>query len=738
MPSTATRHRDTQSTQGPNTHIMKKAFITLALIIVSAFPAKADEGMWMLTMLDKLNIKTMQEMGCKLTAEDIYSINNNSIKDAVIIFGGGCTGEIVSENGLIFTNHHCGYESIQKLSSVEHNYLKNGFWSKSFEEDLPVDGLKVKFVKRIEEYTDSVLAGTTENMAFSKRDEVIADNIDKIEKALNSAADEYHQFMIESFFGGNQYFLIEYEVYKDIRLVGTPPESIGKFGHDTDNWMWPRHTGDFSIFRVYADKDGKPSNFSNNNKPLKPKHFLPVSIKGVKQGDFAMTMGFPGSTDRYLTSFGIKNRMDIVNQAMIGPRGVKQDIWLASMHASEKVNIQYASKYARSTNYWKNSIGMNNGLERLDVVAQKETLESDFETWVKADKDREARYGKVLEALRNAYDKYAPICKAQRYLYECQLSGPEVFRFAMSFFSLETALKNNNEKNIATLTNSLKETARQFYKDYDAATDKKVIAALGEFYSQNIDKAYWPDYFNVVNKKYKASFDKYSEDIYSKSIFADSTKLMKFLNKPSYKTLSKDIAFTAAKALQALWSELYYSSTDITTDIDNYNRLFIKGLMEMQQDKVFYSDANFTIRLSYGSVGDYESRDAVHYKHFTTLKGVMEKEDPNNWEFVVSPKLKELYNNKDFGRYADEDGTMHVCFTTNNDITGGNSGSPVINGNGELIGLAFDGNWEAMSGDIAFETELQKCICVDIRYVLFIIEKYGEAKNIIDELKIVD
>jgi len=717
---------------------MKKSLFLLVLFFVSVSYAKADEGMWMLTMLDKLNMKTMQEKGCKLSAEDIYSINNNSIKDAVIIFGGGCTGEIVSDNGLIFTNHHCGYESIQKLSSVEHNYLKNGFWSKSFEEDLPVDGLKVKFVKRFEDYTDSVLMGTNQNMKFTKRDEVISTNIEKIEKKLNAKADEFHEFTIESFFGGNQYFLVEYEIYKDIRLVGTPPESIGKFGHDTDNWMWPRHTGDFSIFRVYANKEGKPSNYNSTNKPFKPKHFLPVSIKGVKVGDFAMTIGFPGSTDRYLTSFGIRNRMDIENQSMIGPRGVKQEIWLASMHASEKVNIQYASKYARSTNYWKNSIGMNNGLERLGVIAQKEALEADFKLWISKDKDRESLYGKVLESLKNAYDKYAPICKAQRYVYECQVAGPEIFRFAMGFSRLETALKNNSPKNVKLAVNDLKTTARNFYKDYDAATDKKVIAALGAFYAENIDQAFWPSYFDVVKKKYKSSFEKFSEDIYNKSMFSDSTKLMKFLDKPSLKALSKDIAYTSAKSIQTLWSETYYSSSELTTDIDNYNRLFIKGLMEMQNDKVFYSDANFTMRLSYGSVGDYNPRDAVHYKHFTTLKGVMEKEDPNNWEFVVAPKLKELYNNKDFGRYADEDGSMHVCFTTNNDITGGNSGSPVINGNGELIGLAFDGNWEAMSGDIAFETELQKCICVDIRYVLFIIEKYGQANNIINELKIID
>lgn len=717
---------------------MKNTFITLAIAMLTSLSARADEGMWILTLLDKLNMQTMQEKGCKLTAEDIYSVNKSSIKDAVIIFGGGCTGEIVSDNGLIFTNHHCGYESIQKLSSVEHNYLKNGYWSKSFEEDLPVDGLKVKFVKRFEDYTDSVLIGINEAMSFEDRDKKLSDNIDALEKRANNGSDEFHQTIIESFFGGNQYFLIEYEIYKDVRLVGTPPESIGKFGHDTDNWMWPRHTGDFSIFRVYADKDGKPCNFSTDNKPMKPKHYLPVSIKGTKIGDYAMTIGFPGSTDRYLTSFGINNRMNITNQSMIGPRGVKQDIWLEAMHASEKVNIQYASKYARSTNYWKNSIGMNNGLERLGIVAQKEALEAEFEKWVNADKERTAQYGKVVSSLKKAYSDYAPLNKAQRYLYECQIAGPELFRYAMSYKRLATALASKNEEHIKSAAEDLKASVESFYKDYDANTDMKVVAALGEYYYNNIDSKYWPEYFNTVSKKYKNSFSKFAADAFKKSIFADKSKLNAFLAKPSHKTISNDPIYVAAMTLQALWSDIYYGAATYTTDIDNYNRLFIEGIMEMQKDKVFYSDANFTMRLSYGTVGDYNPCDAVHYKHFTTLKGVMEKEDPNNWEFVVSPKLKELYNNKDYGRYADEDGTMHVCFTTNNDITGGNSGSPVINGNGELIGLAFDGNWEAMSGDIAFETELQKCICVDIRYVLFIIEKYGQAQNIIDELKIVD
>lgn len=716
---------------------MKRLIATISVALtVAATTARADEGMWILTLLDKLNIKTMHDKGCKLSADDIYSINHSSLKDAVIIFGGGCTGEIVSENGLIFTNHHCGYSSIQKLSSVEHNYLRDGFWSRSFSEDLPIDGLKVKFVNRFEDCTTEILKGTEDAKDYEARNEIIEKNTTEI--INKNKTDDFHQVIVESFFGGNQYFLIEYTVYQDVRLVATPPESIGKFGHETDNWMWPRHTGDFSIFRVYADKDGKPAEFSTENKPLKPKHYLPISIKGTQIGDYAMTIGFPGSTDRYLTSFGINERMNIDNQSMIGPRGVKQEIWLADMHADEKINIQYASKYARSSNYWKNSIGMNRGLERLNIVEKKQKLEADFQKWANATTERKARYGNILTELEDNYNKASQFVKAQRYIYECQVGGPEIFRFARNAQSLLDALKKEDKQKIESSITYLKIVAEEFYKDYNAPTDQKVVAALGKYYSEIIDKNFWPEYFNTVNKKYKSSFDNYAKTLFAKSIFADKEKLYKFLEKPNAKTLERDLAFVAMKSIYEVWSDVYYSAEPYTLQIENLNRLFIEGLMKMQDGKAFYSDANFTMRLSYGTVGNYSPCDAVSYKHFTTLKGVMEKEDSTNWEFVVPEKLKKLYQTADYGRYADADGTMHVCFTTNNDITGGNSGSPVINGNGELIGLAFDGNWEAMSGDIAFENELQKCINVDIRYVLFIIEKYGEAKNIINELKIVD
>lgn len=713
---------------------MKRIIASLAIAATMTTQAKADEGMWVLTMLNKLNIEKMQSIGCKLSAEDIYSVNHSSIKDAIIIFGNGCTGEIVSENGLIFTNHHCGYDAIQKLSSVEHNYLKDGYWAKSFAEDLPVEGLKVRFVERFEDYTDSVLSVVTDNMSFAERAEAIDDKIQDIITA--NYKDDFHQTIVESFFGGNQYFLVEYSVYRDVRLVGTPPENIGKFGHDTDNWMWPRHTGDFSIFRVYANEKGEPVEYNANNKPLKPKHHLPVSLKGTEMGDYAMTIGFPGSTERYLTSMGIKERMEVNNQAMIGPRGVKQEIWQDAMLSSEKINIQYAAKYAHSSNYWKNSIGMNRGLERLDVIGQKQQLEAEFQKWANADTDRKAQYGNILDSLKINYELNHPFNKATSYLYECQLGGPEIFRFANNARFMLRIMENGTQEQLASFIESYKETIHDYFKDYDAATDQKVTATLGAYYAKNIETEFWPTYFGVVIKKFKGSFDKYSETLFKKSIFANEERLLKFLEKPNAKTIKNDMAYQALISIIDVLSYAYSYSGTYENNIDNYNRLFIKGLMEMQPEKTFYSDANFTIRLSYGTVGDYDPQDAVHYKHFTTLKGVMEKEDPTNWEFVVDPELKRLYETKDYGRYADKDGSMHVCFTSNNDITGGNSGSPVINGEGELIGLAFDGNWEAMSGDIAFEHKLQKCINVDIRYVLFVIDKFGKAKNIIDELTI--
>ncbi|MGQ1785901.1 MULTISPECIES: S46 family peptidase [unclassified Saccharicrinis] len=716
---------------------MKKLTVLfIAIVMVFAGTAKADEGMWLLPLITKLNMDKMNEMGLKLTAEDIYSVNNSSLKDAIVIFGRGCTGEIISDQGLILTNHHCGYGNIQALSSVENNYLKDGFWASSFDQELPAEGLSVTFLKRMEDVTDKVFEGVDENTETEKRRELMGKNISAIKKEASEGND--YTIDVKSYFEGNQYFLIISEKYSDVRFVGAPPSSIGKFGFDTDNWMWPRHTGDFSMFRVYGDKEGKPAAYSKDNVPLKPKHHLPISLKGVQPDDFAMTLGYPGSTNRYLTSWGIQERMNIVNDARIVPRGLKQDIWQEDMLADEKINIQYASKFSRSSNYWKNSIGMNRGLKKLNVVAQKQEIEKDFAEWVASSPERARTYGNVLGNLEKAYTGRSDDLKAQSYLVECMLRGTEIISLGTKALKLEKDLEDDDREKAIATANGIAADLDAFFKDYSASTDHKVFSALLELYHDEISKKYHPGFFNdVVVKKFNGDFEKYGDFVFSKSVFADQKNLEAFLEEPNLKKLRKDPVFIAAKSTVDTYRNLYEKVMAANALEAENNRLFLKGLMEMKSDNVFYPDANFTMRLSYGKVGNYEPRDAVIYKHYTTLAGVMEKHQPGNFEFEVPDKLIELYQNKDYGQYAHTDGTMRVCFTTDNDITGGNSGSPVINANGELFGLAFDGNWEAMSGDIAFETELQKCINVDIRYVLFIVDKYAGATHLINEMTLV-
>ncbi len=697
--------------------------------------AKADEGMWLLPLINKLNIEKMQKMGFQLSAEEVYSINNSSLKDAIVIFGRGCTGEMISDQGLILTNHHCGYGNIQELSSLENNYLKDGFWAKTLDQELPAPGLSVTFLKYMTDVTAEVTAELNDDMTEAER-------LAKIQKASAKLVEEAsknndYTISVKDYFEGNQFFLIAYEKFNDVRFVGAPPSSIGKFGFDTDNWMWPRHTGDFSMFRVYAGPDGKPAEYSKDNKPYKPAHHLPVSLKGVQKDDFAMTIGFPGSTERYLTSWGIKERMDIINDARIRPRGMKQDIWLKDMRADEKVNIQYATKFAHSSNYWKNSIGMNRGLEKLNVLGQKEALETEFTKWVNASADRKAKYGSVLSYLKKAYAERAPYMKATSFLAECQLRGTEAFYFSLNAKSLEKALEEENQANIDKAIKGLKKAGEAFFKDYYPETDRKVMGTLLKLYNDDIDTKFHPSFYATIKKKFKGDFQKFANVVFAKSIFTDEARYNAFLAKPSLKALKGDLVYQGGISSLEKYREIKDMESESAIVINNNNRLFIAGLMEMQPQKVFYPDANFTMRLSYGKVGDYEPKDGVVYKHYTTIEGIMEKEDPDNFEFEVPAKLKELWKNKDYGQYADKSGYMPVCFTSNNDITGGNSGSPVINSNGELFGLAFDGNWEAMSGDIAFETELQKCINVDIRYVLFIIDKYAGATNLIEEMTLV-
>jgi hypothetical protein len=708
----------------------------LGLLLILNAGVKADEGMWLLPLLEKLNMDTMQSLGLRLTAEEIYSINHNSLKDAIVIFGGGCTGEIVSENGLLLTNHHCGYDAIQNHSTLEHNYLKDGFWASSHEEELPNPQLNVTFLIRVEDVTDILLTGISDTLSEGLKSDHIALMTDSIVNAATLGT--HYEAKVEPLFGGNNYYLFVYEVFNDVRLVGTPPSSIGKFGHDTDNWMWPRHTGDFSVFRVYTGPDGKPAEYSKENVPLKPRHSLPVSIKEKNIGDYAMVLGYPGTTTRYMTSYEIKELTTITNPNRIKIRGLKQEILLKDMRSDENINIQYASKYSTSSNYWKYSIGQNQGLRKLNILEKKEKEEKEFMDWVNADSLRKSKYGEALNLIKTAVENRASSAHALQYDYECFFSSAELIAFAYKSYGLYTTLlqEPKNKALVDSLAGLLKMRWEDFYREYSLTTDMKVIPAVLQLYQENVPAEYHPDILSRIKTKYKGDFNRYTEDLFAKTIFTNRSKFEEFIKKPSAGALEKDPAFQAAISAINVYRQLYYAEAAYDMVFEKGHRLYIAGLKEMYSDRKFYPDANFTMRLTYGTIQDYFARDAVHYNYFTTLEGIMEKEDPDNWEFVVPQRLKDLYKSKDYGAY-EVNGTVPVCFITNNDITGGNSGSPVIDGEGNLIGLAFDGNWEAMSSNIVYEPELQRCICVDIRYVLFIMDKYAGAKHLVDEMKII-
>ena len=704
--------------------------LVVAMMLLSS--VKADEGMWLLPLLKQLNEAEMQDMGFELTAEDIYSVNANSLKDAVMIFGGGCTGEFISSEGLVLTNHHCGYATIQQHSTVEHDYLKDGFWAMSRAEEIPSPGLSVKLLVKIEDVTDRVLDHVTDSLSEAVRNDSISAAIAR----LRADADTAYITSIKPFFSGNAYYSFTYQEYTDVRFVGAPPSAIGKFGADTDNWMWPRHTGDFSLFRVYAAPDGSPADYAEENVPLKPKRHLKVSMAGVQNQDFAMIMGFPGSTSRYMSSWGVEQRMNIANQAMIDIRAVKQGVWLEDMRRDPAINIMYASKYARSSNYYKNSIGMNNQLRKLKVLERKRALEADFEQWVQADDERMAEYGDVLEVLEQAYGSREAVYYEAYNMHEALFSGIELYSMALNARALLRRLEAGNDSLIQDEIETLRHVADEFYKNYSPATDKKATLALLQVYAQRMQGRTLPKFLKEIDDKYKA-YDKYVQKLFKSSLFADKERFYAFLEKPKAKILAKDMAYIDANHMYDAYHVLIDHMKDSRSQIAYGDRKYEKGLHEMLADKSFYPDANFTMRLTYGKVGDYSPADAVHYNYFTTLKGVIEKEDSSSWEFVVPQKLKELYYERDYGQYADRDGRLHLCFITNNDITGGNSGSPVLNAKGDLFGLAFDSNWEGMSGDIAFEPYLQRVVNVDIRYVLFIIDKFAGAKHLVEEMDIV-
>jgi hypothetical protein len=711
-------------------------FLKWALCLLVAVPtlAKANEGMWLVSLLNRINEAEMKNLGLQLTAQEIYDINNASLKDAIVRLNGGqCTGEVVSDKGLIFTNHHCAYDAIQSLSTVQDDKLINGFCAKSLSEELPIPGFEISFLVRIEDVTAQMLAELKNVTSESEREALVRAKMMEIQKK----ASEEGKFdtEVKSFFYGNEYYLFVYQTFSDIRLVGNPPESVGKFGGDTDNWMWPRHTGDFSMIRIYADKDNNPSDYAATNVPYKPKHFLPLNIEGVKEGDFAMIMGYPGTTDRFLSSWGVKQGLELSNPSTIEIRDLKLKTMKEHMDADPAVRLKYAAKYASTANYWKYFIGQNKGLVRLDVYNKKKQQEAEFAKWVNSgDAARKAKYGEALKMIEEYYTATDASARSNVYVLEAGLIGADMTLFAFRFSRVfEAAMKETDEAKRKAILESFKEQAEEFYRDYDMATERDVFVNLTNLYIKNIGPDKRPSWMVELEKKYKSNVGLFADKMYATSFLADKAKLYAFLENPSQKAFDKDMAVMVGKS--CIDSYRATMAVPAQEKFDIGYRLFVAGLREMNPEKSYAPDANSTMRLTYGTIQDYYPADAVHYDFYTTANGIMEKRDNSNPEFVVPDKLAELIKKKDFGRYANEKGELVTCFIGNLDITGGNSGSPVIDGYGNLIGIAFDGNWEAMSGDIAFEPSLQRTIAVDIRYVMFVVEKLMGGKNIADEVK---
>lgn len=731
-----------------------KKFLAIVLASALTLPVFANEGMWLPLLLGR-NYEDMKAHGLQLTPEQLYSINNSSIKDAIVSLGGFCTAEVISKNGLLLTNHHCGFDAIQTHSTTDNNLLDDGFWAKSYEEELPNEGLFVRFLVRMEDVTAKVNAELTAEMTEKQRDSTARVIGNKISDEATEGND--YDANVKSFYHGNEFYLFVYETFRDVRLVGAPPSSVGKFGGDTDNWMWPRHTGDFSMFRVYTNPDGKPAEYSAENIPMKPKHHLPISLEGVKQGDFTMIFGYPGGTDRYLSSYGVKQAVDIYNPSVVEVRDVKLAIMKKYMDQDDSTRIQYASKYARVSNYWKYFIGQTEQLKKNKVAAKKLKIENDFRDWVNADNSRKKTYGETLNLLEGAYNESDAYVKSNVYALEAGLTGSDLTLFAFrvnrlmsSVFMLEEKMeeklkanedeskegeiKEEFELKIAAIISNIQASAKDHFKNYNSALDQERFATLFALYDQNIAAEQEPEFFAMVHKKYKGDWGKFSNKVYSKSFLRDSASLADFLAKPSEKALQSDMAAQIGGEMYSLYLNGFNGHPKVDEALEKGYRLFTAGVREMNADKNYYPDANSTMRMTYGTVGSYFPRDGVFYDYYTTTDGILQKEDPNDMEFKIQEHLIELIKKRDFGIYADKKGELPVCFISNNDITGGNSGSPVINGKGELIGCAFDGNWEAMSGDIFFEKKLQRTISVDIRYVLFIVDKYAGATNIIEEL----
>lgn len=715
---------------------MRKLF-ALTFVLFIACKAMATQGMWLPLLLQNLNEDEMKGLGMQITAEDIYSINHTSLKDAVVSFGGFCTGEVISSQGLVLTNHHCGYGAVQAHSSVEHDYLTDGYWASDQSEELPNPDLHVTFIVRMENVTDQVLKGIKPEISEEKRAEIIQKHIAKIRK--KAIRGTHYQAIIKPFYKGNEYYMFVTETFNDVRLVGAPPSSIGKFGGDTDNWMWPRHTGDFSIFRIYADKNNNPAPYSEDNVPYKPKHHFPISLTGGELGDFTMVYGFPGSTEQYLTSYAVDMLQNDRNPLRIDFR----ELWLntvdADMKKSDKVRIQYAAKYAGISNYHKKWIGENRGLKRLNAVQKKQELEADFMKLVKANPEWNKAYGSVLTDLKTEYDKIRDLTVARDIfieIYYRMLDMAKIGRSAQAFLS---KWDEKNKKMPQEAVDKFKKALTRHFKDFNPETERKLIAVLMKKYATDV-KFEKPMVILTINENFKGDYQAFADAVIDNSLLANELKIMALLenyNEAGQNELLSDIGMALSVDASLYYDEKIRPAYNASQEkIELLMRTYVKALREVFKDKRFYPDANSTLRVAYGQVDDYEPRDAVFYKHYTTLDGVMEKYNPKSEEFNVPDKLIELWKNKDYGQYAYK-GELRVCFTASNHTTGGNSGSPVIDAYGNLLGCNFDRNWEGTMSDVMYDPEMCRNITCDIRYVLFIVDKFAGATHLIDELTLV-
>ncbi|MBS3806242.1 MAG: S46 family peptidase [Bacteroidales bacterium] len=712
----------------------KRPFILLFILLLFSGSVFSGEGMWIPSLLHKFNMDDMHKKGFRLSAEEIYSINHSSLKDAIVIFGGGCTGELISDKGLLITNHHCGYGSIQKHSTMEHNYLEDGFWADNMEEELTNPGLTATFLVRIEDVTDRVVQHLNEEMAEQERQQVIDSVVTEIEKQATEGT--HYRAVTKPFYYGNEFYMFIYETYRDVRLVGAPPSSVGKYGKDRDNWMWPRHTGDFSLFRIYAGKNNEPAEYDPANQPYNPGKHLPISLNGIDKGDFTMVMGYPGSTEQHLTSHAVSIIQKHRNPERIHLRDIRLEVMDKYMSESEAIELKYAAKQSGVSNSWKRWKGMIRGLKRLDAIEKKQKLEKEFTQWVRSSTKRQEEYGGLIQTFESVYDDYQPYVMARDYYIEAGYYGNELMRFVAGFNELIDA---RNPDNIPSLIDNLDATS--FYKDYVPAIDREIAPRLFRAYRKNIDEKFHPRVFDRIDQQYQGDVKAYVEELYEESMFTDSSKVYAFLDEfklSDTSRIKKDPAYRLAQSFSELYrNKIMPGYQKYNVQLDSLYRIYVRGLRTMKEDQVFWPDANFTMRVAYGEVKGYQPRDAVVYQYQTTLEGVMQKNRKGLEVYQLPDKLKTLYHEKDYGKYANSQGEMPVCFIASNHTSGGNSGSPVINANGELIGVNFDRNWEGTMSDIMYDPTQCRNITLDIRYALFIIDRFAEADWLIEEMTLV-